>query len=307
MKRIYGMATLAALLTLAVAAQDAVTEKQRKDAVMQKQLAEQLSAGLKQMTLVRMEGGVMSNVKNAPYRADQITETTQTLGDGTRIHNEHQVTIYRDSQGRVRRETPDQISIWDPNSGVGYTMDTKSMTAGKMQVSVSAGAGNSGNIGFSFRTQTGTASSAMAGGGGNENIRVLKTLTATADDSEGGPVTAVFGRAETKAGLAGAANKESLGTRIMEGVGAQGDRETNTIEAGAIGNDRPIQIISERWYSSDLQVDVMTRHSDPRTGDEMVRLININRAEPDSSLFQVPAGYQITEGKQMPAIFKQKQ
>jgi len=305
MKRIYGMATLAALFALAVAAQDAVTEKQRKDAVMQKQLAEQLSAGLKQMTLVRMEGGVMSNVKNAPYRADQITETTQTLGDGTRIHNEHQVTIYRDSQGRVRRETPDQISIWDPNSGVGYTMDTKSMTAGKMQVSVSTSSGNSGNIGFTFRTQTGTASSAMAGGGGGENIRVLKTLTDGAEVP--GVVITDDVKGRLKATAAGASNKESLGTRIMEGVGAQGDRETSTIEAGAIGNDRPIQIIAERWYSSDLQVDVMTRHSDPRTGEEMTRLINISRAEPDSSLFQVPAGYQVTDGKWMPGISKQKQ
>jgi len=306
MKRIYGMAILAALFALAAAAQDVVTEKQRKDAVMQKQLAEEISTSIKQMTLVRMEGGVMSNVKNAPYRADQITENTQTLGDGTRIHNEHQVTIYRDSQGRVRRETPDQISIWDPNSGVGYTLDTKSMTAGKMQVSVSTGPGNSGNIGFSFRTQTGTANSTIVADGG-DNIRVLKTLTAGAGDLEAGPVTAGFGRVEAKAALAGASNKESLGMRIMEGVGAQGDRQTSTIEAGAIGNDRPIQIISERWYSPDLQVDVMTRHSDPRNGEEMIRLINISRAEPDSSLFQVPAGYQITEGKQMPAIFKQKQ
>jgi opacity protein-like surface antigen len=306
MKRIYGMAMLAALFALAAAAQDAVTEKQRKDAVMQKQLAEEISTSLKQMTLVRMEGGVMSNVKNAPYRADQITETTQTLGDGTRIHNERQVTIYRDSQGRVRRESPDQVSIWDPNSGVNYTLDTKNMTASKMQVSVSVGSGNSGNVGFSIRTQTGGANSTVIAGGG-ENIRVLKTLTATAGDSEGGPVTAAFGKVEAKAALAGASNKESLGTRIMEGVGAQGDRETSTIEAGAIGNDRPIQLVSERWYSSDLQVDVMTRHSDPRNGEEMIRLINISRAEPDSSLFQVPAGYQITEGKQMPAIFKQKQ
>jgi opacity protein-like surface antigen len=306
MKRIYGMAMLAALFALAAAAQDAVTEKQRKDqdAVMKKQLAEDISAGLKQMTLVRMEGGVMSNVKNAPYRADQITETTQTLGDGTRIHNEHQVTIYRDSQGRVRRETPDQISIWDPNSGVGYTLDTKSMTAGKMQVSVSVSSGNSGNIGFSVRTQTGTANSAMVAGGG-DNIRILKTLTDGAEAP--GVVLTDDVKGRLRATEAGASNKESLGMKIMEGVGAQGDRQTNTIEAGAIGNDRPIQVVSERWYSPDLQVEVMMRHSDPRSGEEMTRLININRAEPDASLFQVPVGYQITEGKQAPAIFKFRQ
>ena len=86
-----------------------------------------------------------------------------------------------------------------------------------------------------------------------------------------------------------------------------GRAATSTIEAGAIGNDRPIQIVSERWYSPDLQVDVMTRHSDPRMGEEITRLANINRAEPDPGLFQVPAGYQLVEGKQKSVIVKPKQ
>jgi hypothetical protein len=296
MKRIYGIAMLAALFALGAAAQDAA---------MQKKMQDELNTALTRMKVIGMEGGVMSDVKGAPYRADQITESTQTLGDGTRIHNEHRVTIYRDSQGRVRRETPDLISIWDPNSGVSYTLDAKNMTASKMQVSVSVSSGNSGNIGFSVRTQTGTSSSGMIAG--SNDIRVLKTLTAGTGDSEGGPVSAAFGKMEIKAAVAGVANKESLGMQIMEGVGAQGERQTNTIEAGAIGNDRPIQVISERWYSPDLQVEVMTRRSDPRTGEEMTRLININRAEPDATLFQVPAGYQITEGKQVPAMFKFRQ
>src|ERR1700722_19982007 len=294
MKRIYGMAMLAALFALAVSAQDAV---------MQKKMQEESNSVISRMKVIGMEGGVMSDVKGAPYRADQITETTQTLGDGTRIHNEHQVTIYRDSQGRVRRETPEQISIWDPNSGVSYTLDSKNMTANKMQVSVSVTSGNSGNVGFSVRTQTGAGPGAMAGG---NDIRVLKTLMAGAGDSEGGPMTATFGRAELKAAAAGVSNKETLGTQILEGVSAQGERRTSTIEAGAIGNDRPIQTATEHWYPPDLKMDVMTRHSDPRSGEEMTRLINISRAEPDPSLFQVPPGYQINEGKH-PAMLKLQQ
>ncbi len=90
--------------------------------------------------------------------------------------------------------------------------------------------------------------------------------------------------------------RESLGTQTMEGVSAEGERRTSTIEAGAIGNDRPIQIVSEGWYSPDLQVEVMTKHSDPRTGEEVMRLANINRAEPDPSLFAAPVGYQLIEG-----------
>jgi hypothetical protein len=295
MKRIYGIATLAAFFALAVAAQDAVT---------QKKTAEDLNTEITNMRVkvIGMVGGVMSNVKNAPYRADQITENTQTLGDGTRIHSEHQVTLYRDSQGRVRREMPEEISIMDPNSGVSYILNTKNMTARKMQVSVSINSGNSDAGVFAFRTLTVTGPAAVAGGGrGGEDMGAVAFSKTSTDGAEAATITL---NGQT---VAVTPNKESLGTQIMEGVGAQGERQTRTIEAGAIGNDRPIQIISEHWYSPDLQMDVMTRHSDPRTGEETVRVININRAEPDSSLFQVPAGYQIIEGKQMPAMLKQKQ
>jgi len=281
MKRIYGTAMLAALFALAAAAQDADMQKKMADADMQKKMAEDLNAEITNMRVkvIGMVGGVMSNVKNAPYQADQITETTQTLGDGTRIHNEHQVTLYRDSQGRVRRELPEEVSIMDPNSGVSYTLNTKSMTARKMQVSVSVNSGNSDAGVFAFQTLTVTGASTMAGGGrGGDDVRMAFTKTVV-DGAE-----------------AATQNKESLGTQTMEGVSAKGERQTRTVEAGAIGNDRPIQIVSEHWYSPDLQMDVMTRHSDPRTGEEITRLININRAEPDPSLFQVPAGYQIVEG-----------
>ena len=297
MKRIYGMAMLAALFALAAAAQDVV---------MQKKMQDELSNVVTRMKVVGFEGGVMSNVKGAPYRADQITESTQTLGDGTRIHNEHRVTIYRDSQGRVRRETPDQVSIWDPNSGVGYTLDTKNMTANKMQVHVSVSSGTPGSVAYSVRTQTGGGnSSAVAGGGVVTRDQVLTNTTASGQAiTVGTAMSPLIGRFEIKSDSPGAVNKESLGTQVMEGVNAQGNRETSTIDAGAIGNDRPIQTVSERWYSPDLQMDVMTRHSDPRSGEEITRLTNINRAEPDPSLFELPAGYQLLEHKQLPGVFK---
>jgi hypothetical protein len=90
---------------------------------------------------------------------------------------------------------------------------------------------------------------------------------------------------------------EPLGKQTIEGVNAEGVREVSTIDAGAIGNDRPIQVSTESWYSAELQMNVMTKHSDPRTGEESFRLTNINRAEPAAYLFQPPAGYQITERK----------
>lgn len=84
---------------------------------------------------------------------------------------------------------------------------------------------------------------------------------------------------------------EQLGVQNFEGVDAVGTRTTTTIEAGKIGNERPIEIIYESWYSKDLQMIVYSKHSDPRSGEQTYRLTNINRSEPDPSLFTVPPGY----------------
>jgi len=101
--------------------------------------------------------------------------------------------------------------------------------------------------------------------------------------------------------------KEDLGKQTIEGVEAQGTRVTITIPTGEIGNERPIEIVNERWYSPELQMDVLTRHDDPRTGETTYRLTNINRAEPVRSLFEVPTDYTISEGlKVLPAIAPMK-
>ena len=88
--------------------------------------------------------------------------------------------------------------------------------------------------------------------------------------------------------------REQLGTQVMDGVTVEGTRETVTIAAGQIGNDRPIEIVSENWYSQDLHALVLHKHSDPRFGDTVFHLTDIKRGEPDASLFQVPAGFKST-------------
>jgi hypothetical protein len=86
---------------------------------------------------------------------------------------------------------------------------------------------------------------------------------------------------------------ENLPDRLIEGLLASGIRRTTTIARGAIGNDRPIRIVSEEWRSRELQAIVMTDHSDPRTGHSTYRLFTIRRREQDPVLFQVPADYTI--------------
>ena len=79
---------------------------------------------------------------------------------------------------------------------------------------------------------------------------------------------------------------------------AEGSRTTTTIAAGKIGNAQAIKVVSESWFSPDLQVLVMTRHSDPRSGETVYRLTNIIRGEQDRSLFEVPADYTIQDRRQ---------
>src|SRR5215469_2257435 len=126
MKRIsWILAFLAAAASRAVA-QDAEIQNKLKDEL--RALEDNMKA--KALTV---NGAVMGPVvKNAPYSAVEVTETTQVLGDGTRIHRENQTTVYRDSEGRVRRETPDQTTIWDPVANTSYTLNPKTQTARRL-------------------------------------------------------------------------------------------------------------------------------------------------------------------------------
>ena len=54
------------------------------------------------------------------------------LADGTRIHNETQTQVYRDSEGRLRRETPNEITIWDPVANASWVLNPKTQTARKL-------------------------------------------------------------------------------------------------------------------------------------------------------------------------------
>jgi hypothetical protein len=90
--------------------------------------------------------------------------------------------------------------------------------------------------------------------------------------------------------------KEDLGTQTISGVTAQGTRITRVIPAGQLGNEKPITIVRESWYSNDLQTVVMSKHSDPWSGETTYTLTNIQRTEPDASLFAVPSDYTVTQG-----------
>ena len=263
-------------------------------------------------------------VKGAPYSADAVTESIQTLSDGNRIVNRINSSVYRDSEGRTRREQTlkglgpiggsdeplQTIFINDPVAGVNYALDTRTRMAHKsvpfrfelgtrpppgvqggveaqrFELKVAPGAAAAtGNVMIASSPMSVPPGAPMPHGEGEFTMR-----------TEGGATTTFFFK--NKAGSNANEVQEQLGKQMIEGVEAEGTRTTITIPAGEIGNERAIEIVNERWYSPELQLVVMTRHSDPRTGETTYKLTSINRAEPAKSLFEVPAGYTVKEGPQ---------
>ena len=240
-------------------------------------------------------------VTGAPYSAQAVTESTQALADGNRIVRKSTAMLYRDSEGRTRREQtfkaigplaadgdPGQtIFISDPVAGVDYSLDVRNQTARKMTP-----------MQFSFTMKTpgpdGDKHAMVFEKQAADRIQIERSVVSSKIASGGPMVMEWHGAREGKA------KKESLGKQMIEGVEAEGTRSTLTIPAGEIGNERPIEIVSERWYSPELQTVVMTRHSDPRFGETTYKLTNISRTEPERSLFEVPTGYTLKEETMKP-------
>ena len=204
-------------------------------------------------------------VTGAPFSATFSTESTETLGDGNQIKHTSTGTIARDSQGRTRRD---------------MTLPAFGATAAAGQAAP--------HVTFVNDPVAGTR-------------YILEADTKTARQMPPPPDKSQFTRKAHNGGGPGAeaADKEtattSLGTQTIGGVTAEGTRYTRTIPAGQIGNAKPIVIVTERWYSADLQMVVMTKRSDPRSGDTTFQMTSIARTEPAASLFQVPTDYAVSK------------
>jgi hypothetical protein len=197
--------------------------------------------------------GAIATVVGAPFSAVEVRTSQQALAAGNAIQRQEQSNIYRDVQGRTRREStstgPDgqtqtQVTISDPVAGVVYELDAKNKVA--------------------FSRPTGFS-------------RMPATMGAAQPP------------AETEANV----KRETLAAQSMHGIMTSGTRVTRTIPAGTIGNAQAIEIVRESWISDELKVPVTTKVSDPRTGTTVTELTNISRGQPDPSLFQVPSDYKV--------------
>jgi hypothetical protein len=249
-------------------------------------------------------------VKDSPYSADAVTETQQTLADGNKISRTNSSKIYRDSQGRTRREQQinslgpwasageptEMVFIDDPVAGVNYVINTKDQTAQKTEVHMERIVHKIDDGESAKDVVTWTAERTA---GAQPGPMILHRERREIKHGEGEQGNVTFTPSSIGHGMhftAEEAQTESLGKQMIEGVEAEGVRTTTTIPAGQIGNERPIEMVSESWYSERLKTVVLTKHSDPRMGETTYRLTNIQLIEPLPSMFEVPAGYTLQEG-----------
>jgi hypothetical protein len=223
-------------------------------------------------------GDFTRSITGAPYSGTEVTTRQQVLANGNVIQRQDQTTYYRDGQGRTRTEMtmkhPDgtmssRVTIHDPVAGAIHELDPLNKTTRDATFHVPQNGANRPQGGPRGGGPGGPG--ARGGPGGNRAMAQHRT-------ADPNVVT------------------ENLGTQTINGVSATGTRITHTIPAGAEGNSLAMQVVHETWVSDELKVPVMMKHSDPRSGTTTTQLTNIVRAEPDTTLFAVPAGYTVQKG-----------
>jgi hypothetical protein len=305
-----------AVVAVCAAGQAHAQEMYRVEGPQQREFTYRIAADGPQVNTFYYEAGIdVSPVKGAPYTAKAVTTMTQTLVDGNRIKHTSEVDMARDSEGRTRREQSlknlgpwqtnmqsTMITINDPVAHVRYelhkdgdrTYASKSQSVERMRmiedkakvmaeqsrtVHVGEGHGSGTGVGIGVGDEPGKDKQiVIVTTGGDNNVFTVGQGQRVESDNKN-------------------VKTEDLGTQTIEGVSAQGTRKTITIPAGQAGNEQPINIVSETWYSPELKMTVMSKRNDPRVGETEFKLTNIQRGEPDASLFQLPAGVEVNEPK----------
>ena len=298
-----------AIVVLLGAAAAGTASAQETSEVAAKHAAEAALQAKIQNVRVSVESRV---TKDAPYSAEAVTESVQSLADGNRIVTRNTTRIFRDSDGRVRREQLNaagtevvSINISDPVAGTSYILEPATHIAYRNGLFITAadpGGATFGAVGQGafIATRTPEVGVVVTRPANDPAVLADELKTKLADEIKmrsvaGGGVIAYSASAATSDMKK--TTQEDLGQQTIEGVAANGTRSIIEIAAGAIGNEQPIRILSEQWFSPDLQVLVLTKHVDPRAGETIYRLNGIVRAEPAHSLFELPPDYTLKESQ----------
>ncbi len=270
-------------------------------------------------------------VKGAPYCAEANHETVQWLPDGAggtpnRITQRSISRLCRDGEGRTRQETERDgrkvVYLLDPGARENWVLDIEGKTArrlgqldaGKLLEQTRAlaervrGSANSPGVAHAPAALTTPApvviSSSSVSSDGARSQTETRVIRLTRDQVAAAGLPAPTGitlRAQSMAAR-GPGQVTSLGGRVIEGVQANGEITTWTIDAGKVGNEKAIVITREVWSSPELMITLSSREFDPRTGETSYRLKDIKRGEPDPTLMRVPADFNKTRVQQVPGL-----
>jgi hypothetical protein len=240
-------------------------------------------------------------VKGKPYSADTSTETVQTLADGNRIAHRTVSKFYRDSDGRTRREqtfgnvdpehpSPHEVKVFvdDPANGTAFVLDPGSKSADKVQRTRKFLDERNGED-DGTRIMSKPVNDSEVG----EQSAPGRMMVKFRDEHSGNPNAVVMQMPDERRDVV----KEDLGTRNIEGVDCSGTRQTITIPTGAVGNEKPISIVTETWFAPAIAAVVESTTDDPRYGKTTYQLTNVQLSEPARSLFEPPTNFKVNVRK----------
>ncbi len=242
-----------------------------------------------------------ATVRNSPFSAETVSQYDRALDNGGHIHRETRGKIYRDSQGRMRTDSDmpsaqpgaerfEHITINDPVLREIISLNPKTKTATIFHLGQGV-------------VQTAPMAIASAAGSPVNVVPAQAGLKSSERSSPAGVATT--SKMAARLGITPVETRtEGMGNRYIEGVNATGTRTTRIIDAGSIGNDKPIVSVTETWFSPELKMTVLTETNDGQSGHNTTKLINIVRTEPIAQLFQVPSDYTVKDTQPVTASVK---
>jgi hypothetical protein len=268
-------------------------------------------------------------VQGAPYCADAVHETVQVLADGNRIVQRQQTRSCRDAQGRTRQEVTRgqrrHVYLRDPVTQEAWLLDTEAKRATRLDgfprgLPMGAPAAQAGwedrlrewgremrewGRGMKDKLRAGDAPPPppappvpeVSADVSPQAVRIVIGTPGSELPPPGAGVGHPFAFHARMRGPRGAGVVTPLPAETIEGLKAEGKRTTWTLEAGKIGNEKPIVTTREVWTSPELLITLRSREVDPVVGEDHYRVQNVTRAEPDAQLFRVPDDYRrVTHG-----------
>jgi len=282
--------------------------------------------GLPRHEMLSLAGAELEHgrvVQGAPYCADAVHETVQTLADGNRIVQRRPSRQCRDNHGRTWQEVGSgaraHVYLRDPVAQEAWLLDPVGKHATRLDtMHRGAPLPVPEPVGGAWEQRMREWSRDMREWGRSLRERLRPGEPAAAAppppeppaDAPPMPVRIVLGgphvaelppphgamppaiafharlRAPRGPGVVNA-----LPAETVEGLRAEGRRTTWTVEAGKIGNEKPLVTVREVWTSPELLITLRSRELDPLAGEDNYRVQNLVRAEPDAALFRVPADY----------------